>query len=81
MPPVPKPAAIKYLARQLKQLHTQPIPGVVAEPVDGDLTRWHGTIFFPGDHEHFPAMPVHFELRLVRDVGGNPFFFGAFISP
>ena len=56
---------IKFLGRQLRELHTAPLPNVVAGPVDDDLTRWHGTITFPSDHPHYPALPLHFTMTFT----------------
>ena len=33
--------------------------------MDDDLTRWHGTIMFPSDHLHYPALPLHFTMTFT----------------
>jgi hypothetical protein len=58
-----KTTAIKFLGRQLQELSKNPLPRVVAGPVDeADITLWHGTITFPESHPQYPCvhtLPIH----------------------
>lgn len=59
--------ATKCLYWQYEQLMRSPVDGVNAAPLESNMFEWHGNFYFKEDHEHFPAMVVHFIMEFPVD--------------
>jgi len=65
-------AAVRCVTRELKQLATDPVPGVFVNPVEDNCMHWAVNLLFNRENSAIPGVVAHLHLLFSDDYPNKP---------